>query len=71
MISPLAYRDHVSVHLVRRSLGARGAGATATAIGLFVDGARMPVYLATGRRDIIGIWPLVFTAIVGVAIGTA
>lgn len=45
--------------------------ATATAIGLFVDGARMPVYLATEWRDIIGIWPLVLTATAGVVIGTA
>lgn len=45
--------------------------ATATAIGLFVDGARMPVYLATEWRDIFAIWPLVFTATLGVVIGTA
>jgi uncharacterized membrane protein YfcA len=45
--------------------------ATSTAIGLFVDGARMPVYLATEWRDIIGIWPLVLTATVAVVVGTA
>jgi uncharacterized protein len=45
--------------------------ATATAIGLFVDGARLPVYLATQWRDIAAIWPLVLTATVGVIIGTA
>jgi len=45
--------------------------ATATAIGLFVDGARMPVYLATEWRDIVGIWPLVLIATAGVVIGTA
>lgn len=45
--------------------------ATATAIGLFVDGARMPVYLATEWRDIFAIWPLVLTATLGVVIGTA
>jgi uncharacterized membrane protein YfcA len=32
---------------------------TATAIGLFVDGARMPVYLATQYNDIKAIWPWV------------
>jgi len=45
--------------------------ATATAIGLFVDGARMPVYLATQWRDILRIWPLVSVATVAVVIGTA
>ena len=45
--------------------------ATATAIGLFVDGARMPVYLATQWRDILRIWPLVAIATVAVVIGTA
>lgn len=45
--------------------------ATATAIGLFVDGARLPVYLATQWRDIAAIWPLVLTATGGVVIGTA
>jgi uncharacterized membrane protein YfcA len=45
--------------------------ATATAIALFVDGARMPIYLATQYREILGIWPLVLVATVGVVIGTA
>lgn len=45
--------------------------ATATAIGLFVDGARMPVYLATEWRDIFAIWPLVLTATLAVVAGTA
>jgi len=44
--------------------------ATATAIGLFVDGARLPVYLATQWREIAVIWPLVLTATGGVVIGT-
>ena len=30
--------------------------ATATAIALFVDGARLPVYLATQGREIAAIW---------------
>ena len=45
--------------------------ATSTAIGLFVDGARIPVYLGTEWRDIARIWPLVFTATLAVVIGTA
>jgi hypothetical protein len=45
--------------------------ATATAIALFVDGARLPVYLATQWREIAAIWPLVLTATGGVVIGTA
>jgi len=45
--------------------------ATATAIALFVDGARLPVYLATQWREIVAIWPLVLAATVGVVIGTA
>ena len=45
--------------------------ATATAIGLFVDGARMPVYLATEWREIIGVWPLILTATLAVVVGTA
>jgi uncharacterized membrane protein YfcA len=44
--------------------------ATATAIALFVDGARVPVYLATEWRSIAGIWPLVLSATAGVVIGT-
>jgi uncharacterized protein len=45
--------------------------ATATAIGLFVDGARLPVYLATQWREILDIWPLVLAASGGVVLGTA
>jgi uncharacterized membrane protein YfcA len=44
--------------------------ATATAIGLFVDGARLPVYLITQWREIVDVWPLLAIAIVGVMIGT-
>jgi uncharacterized membrane protein YfcA len=44
--------------------------ATSTAVGLFVDGARMPVYLATEWRDIARIWPLVLVATIGVVVGT-
>jgi uncharacterized membrane protein YfcA len=45
--------------------------ATATAIGLFVDGARLPVYLATQWHDIARVWPLIVACTIGVVIGTA
>ena len=44
--------------------------ATATAIGLFVDGARLPVYLATQWDDIAQQWPLIVAASIGVCAGT-
>src|SRR5262245_16691386 len=44
--------------------------ATATASALIVDGARMPVYFATQSREIIGAWPEILVAIVGVLVGT-
>jgi uncharacterized membrane protein YfcA len=43
---------------------------TATAIGLFVDAARMPVYLATQHAGIRAIWPWVALATAGVILGT-
>ncbi len=45
--------------------------ATATAIGLFVDLARLPVYLIGEWREILEIWPLVMIATAGVVLGTA
>lgn len=45
--------------------------ATATAIALFVDGARVPVYLATQWHELMGVWPLILTATAGVVVGTA
>jgi uncharacterized membrane protein YfcA len=45
--------------------------ATATAIALFVDGARLPVYLATQWREIVEVWPLLLAASTGVIVGTA
>src|SRR5512143_1358817 len=44
--------------------------ATATAIGLIVDAARMPVYFATQAHGILAIWPLVLAAIAGALAGT-
>jgi uncharacterized membrane protein YfcA len=44
--------------------------ATATAVGLVVDAARMPVYLATEWAALRAIWPLIAIATAGVVIGT-
>lgn len=44
--------------------------ATATAVALLVDGARMPVYFFTQWRDIAAAWPYVVAATVGVVAGT-
>jgi uncharacterized membrane protein YfcA len=44
--------------------------ATATAVGLIVDGARMPVYLATEWERLHAAWPLVVLATAGVVAGT-
>jgi len=44
--------------------------ATATAIGLVVDAARMPVYLVTEGREMLRIWPLILVATIGTLAGT-
>jgi uncharacterized membrane protein YfcA len=44
--------------------------ATATAVGLIVDGARLPVYLATQGQEIVDLWPFLVTAMVGTILGT-
>ena len=44
--------------------------ATATAIGLFVDAARMPVYFATEAASIVRIWPIIIATTVAVVVGT-
>jgi uncharacterized membrane protein YfcA len=44
--------------------------ATATAVALFVDAARLPVYFATQWRNIAAMWPEVFVATAGVIVGT-
>jgi uncharacterized protein len=44
--------------------------ATATAVGLIVDAARMPVYLATEGPALRPLWPLITVAVVGVTVGT-
>ena len=55
----------VGVHLRRDAFVA-----TATATGLIVDLARMPVYFATLGDELIRLWPLAAFATVGVVIGT-
>jgi len=44
--------------------------ATATAVGLIVDAARMPVYLAAERSGLLQMWPLIAISIGGVVAGT-
>jgi uncharacterized membrane protein YfcA len=44
--------------------------ATAVAIALVVDGARMPVYAFSVGRQLLGVWPIVATASGGVLLGT-
>jgi len=44
--------------------------ATATAIALMVDGARVPVYVMTGSHELWQAWPLMVAAAGGVILGT-
>ena len=44
--------------------------ATSTAVALFVDGVRVPVYLVTQGRELLAIWPLVLGSTVAVVAGT-
>lgn len=44
--------------------------ATATAIALVVDLARMPVYAAVQGKEVLEIWPVLLLAIIGVVLGT-
>ena len=44
--------------------------ATATAIGLIVDAARMPVYLVVEGSAVLQIWPLILLATAAVVLGT-
>ena len=44
--------------------------ATATAVALIVDGARMPVYLVIEHDGVMKAWPLLVVMIVGVLLGT-
>jgi uncharacterized protein len=44
--------------------------ATATAVALVVDGARLPIYLWTEWGTLIRLWPQIVAAIAGVLLGT-
>jgi uncharacterized membrane protein YfcA len=44
--------------------------ATATAVALIVDGARMPVYLAIESKAVLNAWPVLVASIPGVLLGT-
>lgn len=44
--------------------------ATATAVGLIVDAARLPVYLGLEWSRIVSLWPLIAVATAGVLLGT-
>jgi uncharacterized membrane protein YfcA len=44
--------------------------ATATAIALLVDGARMPVYAVLQWRAVANVWPILALTIIGVVVGT-
>ena len=59
-----------SAALLGFGLDKRTFVATATAIGLLVDGARMPVYVATQYRELSVLWLPILVAIVGVVLGT-
>jgi uncharacterized membrane protein YfcA len=43
---------------------------TATAVALIVDGARLPVYVATTGHELLVLWPSILLATIGVACGT-
>jgi uncharacterized membrane protein YfcA len=59
-----------SAALLGFDLPKRAFVATATATGLIVDAARMPVYAATVGREIAAVFPLVAIATAGVIAGT-
>ena len=51
-------------------VGRQAFVATATAVALIVDGARIPVYLATQGADISLHWPLIVVLAIGAIVGT-
>jgi uncharacterized protein len=44
--------------------------ATATAVGLIVDGARMPVYFFSMGHELVSLWPSLMVAVGGCLLGT-
>ncbi|MDQ3938522.1 MAG: sulfite exporter TauE/SafE family protein [Chloroflexota bacterium] len=59
-----------SAALLRFDVSGPALVATATAIGLLVDLARVPVYLLTSASELAEMWPIVLTLTAGVLIGT-
>lgn len=59
-----------SASLLHFGLSREAMLATATGIGLVVDLARIPVYLATGGAEMLAHWEFVAVAAVGAVIGT-
>jgi uncharacterized protein len=59
-----------SAALLGFDLPKRAFVATATATGLMVDAARMPVYAATVGSEMVAIWPTILLATVGVMVWT-
>ena len=59
-----------SAALLGFDLPKRAFVATATATGLMVDAARMPVYAATVGSEMATIWPIILVATAGVVLGT-
>jgi uncharacterized membrane protein YfcA len=59
-----------SAALLRFDLSGRAIVATSTAVGVLVDTARVPVYLATGWNELVANWPMVVLMTVGVLVGT-
>jgi uncharacterized membrane protein YfcA len=57
--------------LLAYDVSPRAFVATATTVALIVDGARMPVYVATQGREMGSLWPILAVATAGVVIGTA
>jgi hypothetical protein len=59
-----------SAALLGFDLSRRSFVATATAVALFVDGARMPIYLATQYDELSARWLWILLATFGVTLGT-
>jgi uncharacterized membrane protein YfcA len=57
--------------LLAYDVSPRAFVATATTVALIVDGARMPVYIATQGREMASLWRILAIATAGVVIGTA
>ena len=59
-----------SAALIGFNLSKENFVATATAIALFVDGARLPIYLASQHDELLSRWPWILAATTGVTAGT-